>query len=244
MRLNRAYIDQALVPGKPFDLPESVAAHWLRVLRMRVGDSAIVFNGSGSEADVVLRSLDKRHATVEVVAIRDGIAESPFRITLLQGVARGEKMDMILQKATELGVHAFVPVFSDRSEVKLDGERAAKRLQHWRGVVVAACEQSWRSYLPAVSSPVSLRAACAALDSRQRLILDPEANDATRNALPADATDCVIAVGPEGGWSAMDLGVLQAADFKGVRLGPRILRTETAGIAAIAALQSHYGDLV
>ena len=243
MRLNRAFVDHALVVGKSFDLPETVAGHWLRVLRMRQGDTAVVFNGSGVEADVAIRALDKRHTTVEVMAIREGIAESPFQITLLQGVARGEKMDLILQKSTELGVHAFVPVFSDRSEVKLEGERVAKRVQHWRGVIVAACEQSWRSVIPAVSDPVPLRLACDALNTTHRLILDPDATHVVRDVLPASATDCVIAVGPEGGWSANDMRVLTNAGFAGVRLGPRVLRTETAGIAAIAALQSHYGDL-
>ena len=243
MRLNRAYVDHALTNGKSFDLPEAVAAHWLRVLRMRQGDKAIVFNGTGIEADVAIRSLDKRHATVEVVSVREGIAESPFKITLLQGVARGEKMDLILQKSTELGVHAFVPVFSDRSEVKLEGERVAKRVHHWRGVVIAACEQSWRSVVPAMSDPASLKLACDGLQSAQRLILDPEATQVVRDVLPSSANECVIAVGPEGGWSDNDMRVLKDAGFTGVRLGPRVLRTETAGIAAIAALQSHYGDL-
>lgn len=243
MRVNRAFVDTPLSAGLRFALPEQVTAHWLRVLRMQVGDTAVVFNGTGMDADVTLQTLDKRGAQVEVVQVRDGIPESPFRITLLQGVARGEKMDLILQKAAELGVHAFVPVFSDRSEVKLDGERAAKRLQHWRGVVVAACEQSGRSVVPQVSAPVALQAACAGLAGDHRLILDPEAQTTARTVLPAGADACVIAVGPEGGWSARDMTVLQTQGFTGVQLGPRILRTETAGIAAIAALQSHHGDL-
>lgn len=243
MRVNRAYVDLPLQVGGRFDLPEHVVGHWLRVLRMQAGDAAVVFNGSGVEAEVTLHSIDKRHATVEVTTLREGLPESGFRITLLQGVARGEKMDWILQKATELGVHAFVPVFSERSEVKLEGERAQKRLQHWRGVVIAACEQSGRSVVPSVLAPASLKSACAELNTDQRLILDPEAPSAVRGALVGGAHDCVIAVGPEGGWSAQDRGVMQGAGFRGVRLGPRVLRTETAGIAAIAALQSHYGDL-
>lgn len=243
MRVNRAYVDLPLQVGGRFDLPEHVVGHWLRVLRMQAGDAAVVFNGKGVEAEVTLHSIDKRHATVEVTALREGLPESGFRITLLQGVARGEKMDWILQKATELGVHAFVPVFTERSEVKLEGDRARKRLQHWRGVVIAACEQSGRSVVPSVLAPASLKNACAELNTDQRLILDPDAPSAVREAFVGGVHDCVIAVGPEGGWSAQDLGVMQGAGFKGVRLGPRVLRTETAGIAAIAALQSHYGDL-
>jgi 16S rRNA (uracil1498-N3)-methyltransferase len=154
-------------------------------------------------------------------------------------------MDWILQKATELGVAGIVPVSSERSEVRLDATRAEKRLAHWRGIVASACGQSGRGLLPAVSAPQSL---AEALESPPlpapgaRLLLDPEA-PASIGAMPAPGGACVLAVGPEGGWSPRDRAQLEAAGFTGLRLGPRILRTETAGIAAIAALQARFGDL-
>jgi 16S rRNA (uracil1498-N3)-methyltransferase len=153
-------------------------------------------------------------------------------------------MDWILQKATELGVAAFVPVNSERSEVRLDAERTAKRVAHWRGVVASACGQSGRARLPAISTPLPLSEATATLPAAAlRLTLDPGAELALKAlSAPASAT-VVVAIGPEGGWSPRDREQLASAGFGGVRLGPRILRTETAGIAAISALQAAFGDL-
>ena len=168
--------------------------------------------------------------------------ESPLRIALVQGIARGEKMDWILQKATELGVASVLPVQSDRSEVKLEPERAVKRLAHWRSVVVSACEQSGRARVPDVAVVQPLSGIASALASPHRFLLDPEAGD-TIATMQAIEGACVLAVGPEGGWSERDRATLQAAGFTGLRLGPRVLRTETAGIAAIAALQARFGDL-
>ena len=162
---------------------------------------------------------------------------------LLQGIARGEKMDLILQKATELGVAAILPVTSQRSEVKLDAARAAKRLAHWRNVVIAACEQSGRAVVPDVAAPATLQEALASLPTGGlRLLLDPEGRQSIATLAAIDG-QALLAVGPEGGWSPRDREQLQSADFQGLRLGPRVLRTETAGLAAIAALQSRFGDL-
>jgi 16S rRNA (uracil1498-N3)-methyltransferase len=153
-------------------------------------------------------------------------------------------MDWIVQKATELGVAGFVPVSSDRSEVRLDGERAARRLAHWRSVVVAACEQSGRAAVPDVAAPLPLAAALPHLpQAGLRLTLDPEAADSIATLPDPGGRPIVIAIGPEGGWSPRDRSVLADAGFNGMRLGPRILRTETAGMAAIVALQSRFGDL-
>lgn len=242
MRLTRVHVDDELRAGSELELPETSAAHLTRVLRLQVGDSCVVFDGRGQEADAQLVAIDKRGARVRIGKVRTPANESPLRITLLQGVARGEKMDLILQKGTELGVSAFVPVFSDRSEVKLDGARAAKRLDHWRGVVVSACEQSGRAWVPEVQPPVPLANALATLAATARLLLDPVATMSCRTALAADQRDVVLAVGPEGGWSPQDHSLLEARGFLGVRLGPRVLRTETAGLAAIAALQALHGD--
>lgn len=243
MRVIRACVDLPLAVGTTVDLPEAAAAHLVRVLRLRDGDACVLFNGDGFDHDARLLSVGKRGASAEIVATRAVDIESPLRITLVQGIARGEKMDWILQKATELGVAAFVPVSSDRSEVKLDADRAAKRHAHWRSVVISACEQSWRSRLPDVAAPQPLAAALAALPADDaRWLLDPEAA-AGIATMPAPAGAVVLAVGPEGGWSANDRAALVAAGFGGLRLGPRILRTETAGVAAVAALQARFGDL-
>jgi 16S rRNA (uracil1498-N3)-methyltransferase len=180
----------------------------------------------------------------EVVAVRAVDRESPLRIVLLQALARGEKMDWIVQKATELGVAAIVPVDSERSEVRLDAARADRRVAHWRSVAASACEQSGRARLPSLVAPVLLtQAGAACVPGGLRLMLDPDAAQAIRTLPDTGEQDIAIAIGPEGGWSPRDLRGLAAVGFAGVRLGPRILRTETAGLAAIAALQSRFGDL-
>jgi len=242
VRLTRIHVDAALAPGARVALPESAAAHLVRVLRLQPGDECVLFNGDGRDYDARIVAIGKRSIEADVGTARTVDNESPLRITLLQGIARGEKMDWILQKATELGVASVLPVGSERSEVKLDAARADKRLAHWRSVVVSACEQSGRARVPEVAGPQPLAAALTALAPMPRYLLDPLATEVVAS-LPATLRECVLAVGPEGGWSPRDRGQLLAAGFVGLRLGPRVLRTETAGIAAIAALQSRAGDL-
>lgn len=243
MRLTRVHVDSPLVPGSEVVLPESAAAHLSRVLRLTVADECVLFNGDGCDYAARIVAVGKRELRVAVGAARPVANESPLRIHLLQGVARGEKMDLILQKATELGVAHIAPLWSQRSEVKLDDARAGKRLTHWRGVVIAACEQSGRARVPEVVAPVPLATAVAALPAEGlRLILDPEGELALATLAIASAA-VVLAVGPEGGWSPADRAQLQGAGFVGLKLGPRILRTETAGLAAISALQARFGDL-
>ncbi|AWV08158.1 16S rRNA (uracil(1498)-N(3))-methyltransferase [Marilutibacter maris] len=243
MRLTRVHVDAALAPGQELALPEGAAAHLVRVLRLGVGDACVLFNGDGNDYDARIVAAGKRELRVAVGAATAVDRESPLSIVLLQGVARGEKMDLILQKATELGVAAVVPLWSQRSEVRLDGARAEKRLAHWRSVVASACEQSGRTRVPPVAVAAPLDQALAALpDGGLRLTLDPEGDAALPRLAPPAASTVVLAVGPEGGWSPRDREQLQAAGFDGLRLGPRILRTETAGLAAIAALQARFGD--
>ena len=242
MRLTRSHIDQSLKVGSDIALPEDVAAHLLRVLRLEIGDACVLFNGDGHDYDARIVHLGKRDARAEIVGARRIDNESPLRITLLQGIARGEKMDWILQKATELGVARILPVMSDRSEVKLDAQRAEKRLAHWRGIVISACEQSGRATLPEVAAPQTL-AQAAATRAGRGFILDPFADNTLSSLRDTPLRECTIAIGPEGGWSPRDREQLVAAGYEGLRLGPRVLRTETAGIAAIAALQALCGDL-
>jgi 16S rRNA (uracil1498-N3)-methyltransferase len=242
VRLTRLYVAAPLLAGARIALPEAAAGHLVRVLRAQAGDACVLFNGDGHDYDARIVAAGKRDAEVEILAARAIGNESPLRLVLLQALARGEKMDWILQKATELGVVAIVPVTSERSEIRLDGERADKRIAHWRSVVVSACEQSGRATVPAVAAPASLAQAMAGLPaSARRLLLDPQASQGMRK-LDLAAGGIVLAIGPEGGWSARDLASLRANGFEGLRLGPRVLRTETAGIAAIAALQACHGD--
>jgi 16S rRNA (uracil1498-N3)-methyltransferase len=242
MRVMRAFVDCPLAVGESVTLPEDAATHLVRVLRLREGDGCVLFNGDGHDYVATLEAVGKREvrARIEGTAAVDN--ESPLRITLLQGIARGEKMDWILQKATELGVSTFVPVASERSEVRLDAERADKRVAHWRSVVRSACEQSGRAVVPAVAAPQSLVAALDALPAGARFLLDPFAERAIGGGFDLRDGACVLAIGPEGGWSPRDREQLLGAGFNGLRLGPRILRTETAGLAAIAALQAGFGD--
>ncbi|HEY1070752.1 MAG TPA: 16S rRNA (uracil(1498)-N(3))-methyltransferase [Thermomonas sp.] len=242
MRLTRSYVAVSLMPGTEIALPEDVAVHLVRVLRLQPGDACVLFNGDGHDYDARLLAAGKREARAEILATRTVENESPLRITLLQGIARGEKMDWILQKATELGVARIVPVDSERSEVKLDAARAEKRLSHWREVVVSACEQSGRAVVPEVLPPQPL-ARGAALREGRGFVLDPVAAHTLASLQGNPLGACTLAIGPEGGWSPRDHEQLQAAGYEGLRLGPRVLRTETAGIAAISALQALAGDL-
>lgn len=241
MRTIRCHVEGPLSVGATATLSETATGHLVRVLRLGVGDAVVLFNGDGHDYAARLVSVGKRGAEAEVTAARALANESPLAITLAQGVARGEKMDLVLQKATELGVAAVVPVNTERTEVKLDAERAAKRLAHWQGVLAAACEQSGRARVPALSSPVALAHWAGGAHAGLKLMLDPEGELALSDLPAADAVTLVV--GPEGGLSERDLSTLRAAGFRGLRLGPRILRTETAGLAAIAALQSRLGDL-
>ncbi len=245
MRVTRVHVDAPLAAGATVALPEAAAGHLLRVLRLDVGDACVLFNGDGFDYPARIVTAGKRDASVELGAPRAPGNESALRVLLLQAVARGEKMDWIVQKATELGVHGIFPVTSERTEVKLDAQRAEKRLVHWRAIAAAACEQSGRARVPAIAPPQALAQALAALPHDAcRLILDPQADAIALGGL-ALAGDAVVAVaiGPEGGWSTRDLSQLADAGFRGLRLGPRVLRTETAGLAAIAALQARYGDM-
>jgi len=243
MRLTRCHVDMPLAVGVSLALPESAAAHLVRVLRLGEGDPCVLFNGDGHDYAARIVEAGKRTVSVRIDSMQAVASESPLAITLVQGIARGEKMDLILQKATELGVARVMPVLAERTEVKLDAERTAKRMSHWQSVIVSACEQSGRARVPALEAPATLSAAAASLESDcMKLTLDPQGEQSLKRVRVPTA-GLAIAIGPEGGWSPRDRQTLQAAGFEGLRLGPRVLRTETAGLAAIAALQARFGDL-
>lgn len=244
MRLTRCYVELPLAPGNELALPEATANHLLRVLRLREDAPCILFNGDGQDYSARIVSAGKHQARVLIEAATAVDNESPLSITLLQGIARGEKMDLILQKATELGVSQIVPVNAERTEVRLDATRLEKRMLHWQSVIVAACEQSGRARLPQLRAPAALAQAAQALQaSATRLTLDPQGEHRLPTMQAPPHLTVAIAIGPEGGWSPRDRQMLAEAGFSGLQLGPRILRTETAGLAAIAALQARFGDL-
>lgn len=245
MRLTRTFVDAPLAIGATVSLPETAANHLLRVLRLPMGGELLLFNGDGHDYRACVSRAERRAAEANVLDCTPVTSESPLRIMLGQGVARGEKMDLILQKATELGVHAIAPLHSEWTEVRLDAERGERRRQHWHGVITAACEQCGRARLPTLAPIQPLPAWAATLPAGGlRLILDPDGElDLARCPPPPADAPVILAVGPEGGLSPRDLACLHAAGFRGLRLGPRVLRTETAGLAALAAMQAVWGDL-
>ncbi|NID17072.1 16S rRNA (uracil(1498)-N(3))-methyltransferase [Luteibacter yeojuensis] len=243
MRTIRIHVDSPLASGSDVVLPAQAGEHVARVLRLEVGAPVVLFSGDGMEYEATLVGVGKREVVASVGAGRAPGNESPLALTLAQGVARGEKMDLIVQKATELGIARIVPILTERSEVKLDPARAGKRLVHWRAVAASACEQSGRARLPVIEPAVSLAAWLATLGDGgpMRLALLPEGTKRPRELALADAA--ILAIGPEGGFGERDRSALAGNGFIGLKLGPRILRTETAGLAAIAALQALYGDV-
>ena len=243
MRIPRIYTAQDLRIGREVLLPEQAGEHAVRVLRLERGHPLILINGDGREYDAELASLAKRAVTAVVTTSREVNRETKLRITLAQSIARGEKMDWILQKATELGVSHIAPLVTERTEVKLDEERAERRMAHWVSVLESACEQCGRTALPTLGPPQRLDRWLTSLEGNEiRCALIPEGETSLRD-LPPIEQGIVIVVGPEGGLSDQDIAMLRQAEFLGLRLGPRILRTETAGVAALAALQALFGDL-
>jgi len=242
MRLTRVYVDAPLASGMRVTLQGSAAGHLTRVLRLRVGEALSVFNGAGGE---YAASIEHAHAGRVAVAIGELRAierESPLTLTLAQGVSRGERMDLVVQKATELGASGLAPVLAERSVVRLTAQQAERRLNHWRAIAIAACEQSGRNRLPAIASPVPLRDFLRTSDGSMRLLLSPAAT-ATLADLPRLVSAVTVLIGPEGGLAEAEQEAAVAAGFRPVRLGPRVLRTETAAIAALTLLQREFGDL-
>lgn len=242
MRVTRIYVDAALTPGATVELPAETASHLVKVLRARSGDPLVLFAGDGREYPGAVEHVrgSRVSASVGVGKVID--RESPLAVTLVQCVPRGDRMDFIVQKATELGVTRIVPVLSQRSVVRLDGAHAESKASHWRAVAVNACEQCGRNRLPVVETPVPLLNYLGGPQvPATRLVLEPNVECAAPPA--ALATPAEIAIGPEGGFTDDELAAFKLASYSLVRLGPRIMRTETAAIAALAWLQGRYGDL-
>lgn len=239
---SRIYLNAPLEPGASVELPEGPFRHLVQVLRMQAGERLTVFNGQGGEYEAVLEAVAKRAATLRIGAFHDVNRESPLHLTLVQGIAKGERMDWTIQKAVELGVSVIVPVVTERCNVNLDRERQDKKLDHWRGIIVSACEQSGRTRVPVLAPIQKLTDWLGQPPDGVRLMLDPEAADSLAQIEIAPVPLSLL-VGPEGGFSAAERNTAARAGCTGVRLGPRVLRTETAGVAALAVMQALAGDL-
>jgi 16S rRNA (uracil1498-N3)-methyltransferase len=239
-RVPRLFIERDL-DGDSLALDERETHYLAHVLRLQRGDRLVAFNGRGTERQASVATLQRRGAELALEDTLAAIAEPALELTLLQALPKSDAMDLIVQKATELGTHTIAPVYSDFSIVKLDAERAARRVEHWRRIAQSACEQSGRHRPPVIRTPEALAAALAELpDDARRVALDPSA--VVPFAAAARPTRLVVAIGPEGGFSDADQRRLDGAAFERASLGPRILRAETAAFAVAAIAQSLWGD--
>ena len=246
----RFYNPEHLQIGATIKLSDNAAVHATRVLRLEISDEIMLFNGDGNDYSCAITSIKKNEVLTIVKSFVKITNESPLNITLLQGISSGDRMDYTIQKAVELGVTAIVPIITTRSVVKLTNERAEKRLAHWQGVVHAACEQSGRAIIPQVAAPISLSAWLATTPSRfkgegktppTRILLNPIG--ALRMAeLPKPIGNIELLIGAEGGLSLSEIDTALSQGFQSIVLGARILRTETAALVAVAAMQTLWGD--
>ncbi len=234
----RFYVGSPLREGR-LELPEAVARH-VGVLRLRAGDAIVLFDGSGGEFEARLARLERRRVEVELGARRAIERESPLAVTLAQAVSSGERMDLTIQKSVELGVAAIQPLLAERSVARLAGARAAQKLEHWRRVAIAACEQCGRNRIPEVRPVLELASFCASPRAGLKVLLSPGADRRLKDL--AAGNEVTLAAGPEGGYSPAEEAMLEGAGFVRVRLGARVLRTETAAPAALAALNALRGD--
>lgn len=241
MRLTRLFLDQPLAVGTSVELDERAHRHAVQVLRLRPGAELILFNGTGGEYRAELVQAGKRHSLVAILGHDNRSTRPRLTITLVQGVSRGDRMDYALQKATELGVTGIQPVITRRSQVSDDPRRQESRHEHWRGVIISACEQCGRNDLPELHAIRKLDEWLADWSGGTGLVLDPQASQGL-TGMTADNPVSLL-IGPEGGLLESEISAARHIGYQAVHLGPRILRTETAGVAALAVIQALWGDL-
>lgn len=242
MRVPRIYQPQPLAVNQQLNLDEDGAAHIGKVLRMGSGEQISLFNGDGHDYLAEIVDAGKKSVTVKVLSCEANPSESPLNLHLGQVISRGDRMEFTIQKSVELGVNTITPLFSDRCGVKLTGERLEKKIQQWQKIVISACEQSGRSQVPIVRPAMELQEWCSEPTSALKLNLHPRAAHGI-NGLDLSHTRVRLLIGPEGGLSAEEIAMTETYQFTDVLLGPRVLRTETASLTAITALQLRFGDL-
>ena len=241
--MHRFYHSNPLDLNQIIILDEFASHHALRVMRVKVDDFLILFNGDGFEYRGRVSGINKKTINVEILSKEKNNSESPININLFQSISSNEKMDMVIQKATELGVSSIQPIFTSRSTIKLSLERAKKRLIHWRQVSISACEQSGRSKIPTIKSPIEFDQISEGIKTNSlNLLLHPDNLEESSNLPNEYSGDINIFIGPEGGFSQDEALLLKKQNCINIQLGPRILRTETAPLAIIAILQYKYGD--
>ena len=236
----RIHLDAPLAVGARLALPDAAARHVSQVLRLRVGQALILFDGRGLQASAVMVEVQRRSVMVEIESTALIDRESPLAITLVQAVSKGERMDWAIQKAVELGVHRIVPLVCERSVVKLSDERWQKKQAHWQGVIISACEQCGRNRLPELAAAVDFRSYLAQAGDPSRWILAP--GDSAEWPTQRPEFPLQIMVGPEGGFSDSEIAAAIKAGVQPVAMGPRVLRTETAAVAVLSAIQASWGD--
>lgn len=244
MRIPRIYqsADQPWQLEAELALDDEAANHVGRVLRMCAGQPLELFNGDGNNYAATIVEASKRNVIARLTDVSPNSTEAPVAVHLAQGISRGDRMDFVLQKSVELGVTEITPLFTERCGVKLSGERLQKKQQQWQKIVIAACEQSGRSVVPPVHTPVTLAQWLAAASEGLRLTLDPYANKPLRE-LATTPQQVTLFIGPEGGLTDAEVRAASAQNFLPVRLGPRVLRTETAALTALSVIQYQFGDL-
>ncbi|PSJ22637.1 16S rRNA (uracil(1498)-N(3))-methyltransferase [Halomonas sp. ND22Bw] len=237
----RIHVDAALTAGADVVLPEGPARHVARVLRLGEGAPLRLFDGHGIEAEAVLVEAGRKRVVARVEALHEGRGESPLVVHLGQAISKGDRMDYAIQKAVELGVAEITPLYTEHGDVRLKGEREAKKLAHWQAVAASACEQCGRATVPPVHPPAPLADWLAGRDEALRLVLHP----GTPGALDREdaIASAALLIGPEGGLADAEIDAATAADFAALTLGPRILRTETAPVVALTLLQDRFGDV-
>ena len=241
MRIPRVYQSRPLSLGQVIELDAQATAHLTKVLRLRVGDALVIFNGEGGEYGATVVAIERRAASIKISEFVDHNVESPLELVLVQGVSRGERMDYTVQKAVELGVTRIVPVLTNRTVVNLKGDRQSRRQEHWQSVVNSACEQSGRNFVPEVSPIIPLHQWLAEPFDGLKLVLHHRAENSLAE-LESPKGRVTLLIGPEGGLAPGELSAVQAANYLPLRLGPRVLRTETASVAALSVLQWLWGD--
>lgn len=242
MRRYRFFTDQDLQTNVIIELDEELSHYIQRVLRLKINDEIYLFNNTGNEFFATIDAISKHTVTAKIINVTTDNRESPLKIHLAQVIGKGDKMDLVIQKATELGVTSIIPLYSQHTVVKNVPDRNEHKLQHWHKIAVAASCQSWRSFVPKILEPMMLTDWIRQNNSTHKLILTPDAGAQHIKNLQLD-NDVAILIGPEGGFSDIEVTLAQQNNFTSISLGPRILRTETAGLATIACIQTLFGDM-
>lgn len=241
MRQHRFYTDIPLAINQSFDLPKEASHHCLQVLRYQIGAQIVLFNGDGFDYSASIEQINNKQCQVKITESHNPENESPLKIHLYQGIARGDKIDFIIQKSVELGVSEITPIVTQRCNVKLDAKRQIKKHQHWQKVAISAGEQSGRAIITKINPVLNLKEINVADDKHHSIYLTPEASKHLHSIKPSENIN--VFIGPEGGFAEEDLRIFKQSKVEGIKLGPRILRTETAGPTILAILQSCFGDL-